>query len=353
MSEPTAAHATALVGRELPSAVNTPELLAEHARATAGKVRTRFPPEPNGYLHLGHAKSMNMNFALAFEKLGVPPEGRQTFFRYDDTNPEAESSEYVQSLAEDVAWLGWQPDPTTFTSDYFPVLYDLAVTLIRTGKAYVCHQSKAQIEACREVAKAKAADPAAEGDPCSPWRERPVEESLRLFADMRKGKFDANAATLRLKMDMNSPNPNMWDQVAYRIKYVAHPHAGSDWCIYPTYDYTHCIVDSLEHIDYSICTLEFESRRESYFWVLEALNMYRPRVYEMSRLNVSYTVLSKRKLLKLVESGFVRGWDDPRMPTVKGLRRRGYTRHILNSFCDEIGATRNENVVQYERLNAM
>lgn len=170
---------------------------------------------------------------------------------------------------------------------------------------------------------------------------------------MRKGKYDANAATLRLKMDMYSPNPNMWDQVAYRIKYMPHPHAGDKWCIYPTYDYTHCIIDSLEHIDYSICTLEFETRRESYFWVLEALDLYRPKVYEMSRLNISYTVLSKRKLLKLVMNGYMRGWDDPRMPTIKGLRRRGYSAKIMNTFCNEIGVTRNFNTVQYERLAAV
>lgn len=344
---------TALVGRELPSAINTPELLAEHAAATGGKVRTRFPPEPNGYLHVGHAKSMNMNFELAFEKLGVPPEKRQTIFRYDDTNPEAESDEYIQSLREDVDWLGWKPDPVTFTSDYFPILHDLAIKLIKSDKAYVCHQTKAEIELCREIAKAKIADPNAPGDPCSPWRNRPIEESLREFENMRKGKYGASEATLRMKMDMTSPNPNMWDQVAYRIKYVPHPHAGSEWCIYPTYDYTHCIIDSLEHVDYSICTLEFETRRESYFWVLEALGMYRPKVYEMSRLNISYTVLSKRKLLKLVDNKYMSGWDDPRMPTIKGLRRRGYTPSILNEFCRDIGATRNANTVQYERLAAI
>lgn len=244
----------ALVGRELPSAVNSPELMAAHFAITQGKTRTRFPPEPNGYLHIGHAKSMNMNFELAFEKLGVPPESRQTYFRYDDTNPEAESSEYIQSLREDVHWLGWRPNPTTFTSDYFPVLFELAVKLIKSGKAYVCHQTKAQIEATREVCRAKLADPAARvaGDAHSPWRDRPVAESLQEFENMRRGKYAASEATLRLKMDMTSPNPNMWDQVAYRIKYVPHPHAGSDWCIYPTYDYTHCIIDSLEHIDYRL-----------------------------------------------------------------------------------------------------
>jgi len=256
---------------------------------------------------------------LAFEKLGVPVEQRQTIFRYDDTNPEAESKEYIQSLREDVDWLGWKPTSVTFTSDYFDLLHTLAIELIQKGKAYVCHQNKSDILACREVAKAKITDPSAPGNHLSPWRNRSIEENLKEFENMRKGKYDAGAATLRMKMDMNSPNPNMWDQVAYRIKYVPHPHAGNNWCIYPTYDYTHCIIDSVEHVDYSICTLEFETRRESYFWVLEALDLYRPKVYEMSRLNISYTILSKRKLLKLVNSGFMRGWNDPRMPTIKVL----------------------------------
>lgn len=267
-----------LLGRELPSAVNSPELLIAHLKANDGKVRTRFPPEPNGYLHIGHAKSMNMNFELAFEKLDVPLERRQTIFRYDDTNPAAESAEFIQSLREDVDWLGWKPDPVTFTSDYFSVLYDLAIKLIKLGKAYVCHQNKEEILACRDIARVKCVDPNAPGNPFSPWRDRPIEENLREFENMRKGKYDAGKATLRMKMDMLSQNPNMWDQVAYRIKYISHPHAGDGWCIYPTYDYTHCIVDSLEHVDYSICTLEFETRRESYFWVLEALDLYRPKV---------------------------------------------------------------------------
>lgn len=249
--------------------------------------------------------------------------------------------------------MGWKPCRVTFTSDYFDELYDLAVQLIRKGKAYVCHQTKADIEASREISRAKIADPTVAGNPNSPWRDRPVEENLQAFEDMRKGKYAANEVTLRLKMDMLSANPNMWDQVAYRIKYVPHPHAGDKWCIYPTYDYTHCIIDSLEHIDYSICTLEFETRRESYYWVLEALDLYRPKVYEMSRLNISYTVLSKRKLLKLVMNGYMRGWDDPRMPTIKGLRRRGYNGDIMNRFCREIGVTRNSNTVQIERLAAV
>jgi len=342
-----------LAARELPSAVNSPELMAEHLKLNGGKTRTRFPPEPNGYLHVGHCKSMCMNFEIAFEKLGVDKENRETIFRYDDTNPEAESNEYIDSLAEDVAWLGWKPLKTTHTSNYFDKLFELAVELINRDKAYICHQTKADIEACREVAKARAADPKAPGNPNSPWRDRPRAENLRLFMDMKNGKFDSGTATLRLKMDMASPNPNMWDQVAYRIKYLPHPHAGDKWCIYPTYDYTHCLIDSLEHVDYSICTLEFESRRESYYWVLEALDMYRPKVYEMSRLNLCYTMLSKRKLLKLVTNGYMRGWNDPRMPTIKGLRRRGYTPAALNAFVKEVGVTRNENQVQYERLEAV
>ena len=347
---------TALIGREIPSQINSKELLEEHARITNGKIRTRFPPEPNGYLHVGHAKSMFMNFQLSFEKLGVAPENRQTYFRFDDTNPEAESDEYIQSLKRDVAWMGWKPNPTTFSSDYFHELHCFAVELIKRGKAYACHQSKADIEISRDICKKKLAEPNnAEVQKLSgnsPWRDRPIEESLSCFENMRKGKYGPSDCTLRMKIDMDSPNPNMWDPVAYRIKYLPHPHAGDEWCIYPTYDYTHCLVDSLEHIDYSICTLEFETRRESYYWLLEALDLYRPKVYEMSRLNLTNTVLSKRRLLKLVNGGFMRSWSDPRMPTIQGLRRRGYTPAVLNAFCREIGVTRNSNVVQYERLAA-
>lgn len=247
--------------------------------------------------------------------------------------------------------MGWKPVKITFSSDYFDTLHEYAIRLIKSGKAYVCHQTKEEIEKSREIIRNNFANPdAPPGNPNSPWRDSSVEENLQKFDDMRKGKYAANAATLRLKMDMTSPNPNMWDSVAYRIKYMPHPHAGDKWCIYPTYDYTHCLVDSIEHIDYSICTLEFETRRESYFWLLEALDLYRPKVYEMSRLNITYTMLSKRKLLKLVMNGFMEGWSDPRMPTLKGLRRRGYSPAILNSFCRDIGVTRNFNHVQYERL---
>lgn len=344
-----------------PTQDNTAELQSEHERLNHGIVRTRFPPEPNGYLHVGHAKSMYMNFRLAFDKLGVPEASRRTVFRYDDTNPEAESHEYVQSLYEDLTWMGWTPEKVTYTSQHFDALYDMAVSLIRKGKAYVCHQSKDEIEADRlaaqarsraraEEAEGKAVDWGAVPSVACPYRDRPVEENLRLFEDMRKGKFGENEAVLRFKQDWDSDNPNLWDQVAYRVRFSAHPNAGDKWCVYPTYDATHCVIDSLEHIDYSICTLEFEPRRESYYWLLDALGLYRPKVYEMSRLNIEYTQLSKRKLLKLVNSGFVKGWDDPRMPTIRGLRRRGYTARVLNAFCAEVGAGRNENVIEYDKL---
>mmetsp|Transcript_38374 Transcript_38374/g.66622 ORF Transcript_38374/g.66622 Transcript_38374/m.66622 type:complete len:658 (+) Transcript_38374:60-2033(+) len=339
-----------LAARELPSAVNSEELMKAHLDRTGGKIITRFPPEPNGYLHIGHAKSMSMNFQQAFEKLEVAPENRATIFRYDDTNPEAEAREYVESLAEDVAWMGWRPARVTHTSDYFDQLFEFALQLIREGKAYVCHQTGEEIKACREVAQKMIKDPTFQGNPNSPWRDRSPEENLRLFLDMKKGKFAAGAAALRLKMDMTSANANMYDQVAYRIKYIPHPETGDTWCIYPTYDYTHCVIDSLEDIGYSICTLEFETRRESYYWVLEALGIYRPKVYEFARLNITHTVLSKRKLKKLVVTRRVRNWDDPRMPTISGLRRRGYTADILNRFCLDIGVTRNDSAIQYERL---
>eukprot|EP00568_Trieres_chinensis_P000377 CAMPEP_0183309426 /NCGR_PEP_ID=MMETSP0160_2-20130417/25335_1 /TAXON_ID=2839 ORGANISM="Odontella Sinensis, Strain Grunow 1884" /NCGR_SAMPLE_ID=MMETSP0160_2 /ASSEMBLY_ACC=CAM_ASM_000250 /LENGTH=701 /DNA_ID=CAMNT_0025473453 /DNA_START=201 /DNA_END=2306 /DNA_ORIENTATION=+ len=352
----------ALSARELEWAVNTPALLADHAAANGPIVRTRFPPEPNGFLHIGHAKSMNMNFSLAFEKLGVPAENRRTIFRYDDTNPEAEEEEYIDSLRRDVEWLGWEPERTTYSSDNFDKLYDFAVILIKKGLAYVCDMTKDEMEAQRDLARRRAAaksdgrDPDSEAPIPSPDvlpgrnRDTSVERNLRLFEEMRLGLHDEGKLTLRLKMDFESSNPNMYDLVAYRIKYTPHPHAGEGWCVYPAYDFTHGICDSLERIDYSICTLEFETRREPYYWILWALDLYRPKVYEMSRLNIEYTVLSKRRLLKLVMAKHVRGWDDPRMPTISGLRRRGYTKEILNGFCDDLGATRSKNVVEMGKL---
>lgn len=352
----------ALSARELEWAVNPESLLEEHKQINGPIIRTRFPPEPNGYLHIGHAKSMNMNFSLAFEKLGVAPENRRTIFRYDDTNPDAESKEYIDSIRKDMEWLGWQPERTTYSSNNFQTLHDLAVVLIKKGRAYVCDMNKAEMEVQRELALKRTALRNGGQDPdigapipspdVLPGRNRntSVERNLELFARMKMGLCAEGSCTLRLKMDFESSNPNMYDIVAYRIKYTRHPHAGDGWCMYPSYDFTHGICDSLEHIDYSICTLEFETRREPYFWILWALDMYRPNVYEMSRLNIQYTVLSKRRLLKLVMNNKVRGWNDPRMPTISGLRRRGYTKDIINSFCNDVGATKAHNVVEMEKL---
>jgi glutaminyl-tRNA synthetase len=351
----------ALSARELEWANNSPELLEQHSKANGSIVRTRFPPEPNGYLHVGHAKSMNMNFSLAFDKLGVPMENRRCVFRYDDTNPDAESEEYIDSIKRDMEWLGWTPERTTYSSNNFQKLHDFAVQLIERGLAYCCDMTKGEMEIQREHAMKRAyarnsgKDPNVE-HPVSadvlPGRNRDtsVERNLEIFEKMKLGFFAEGTWTLRLKMDFESSNPNMYDLVAYRIKYTLHPHAGEGWCIYPSYDWTHGICDSLEAIDYSICTLEFETRREPYYWILWALDMFRPKVYEMSRLNLQYTVLSKRRLLKLVNTQTVRGWDDPRMPTISGLRRRGYTKEILNNFCNDLGATRASNVIQMEKL---
>jgi len=334
--------AAGFAARDLAAAVNSPALVEEHLRVTGGVLRTRFPPEPNGYLHIGHAASMFLNFRGSFERLGKQGE---TILRYDDTNPEAESQEYIDSIRDAVLWMGWRPCRVTFSSDYFEELYGLAVELIRRGKAYVCHQTKEEMQRSRDLARSRT------GNPNSPWRNRSVEENLREFENMRKGKYAAGAATLRMKMDMTSPNPNMWDPVAYRIKFVPHPHVGNKWCIYPSYDFTHCLVDSLEHIDYSLCTLEFESRRDTYYWLLEALDMWRPHVWEFGRLNVAHTMMSKRKLLKMVKDGIVRGWDDPRMPTVMGLRRRGYPAEALNEFCAEASVSRaTSTMLELERL---
>lgn len=361
----TAAASTsnALSAREIEWAKNTPELLAKHAEVNGTIIRTRFPPEPNGYLHMGHAKSINMNFSLAFDKLGVAPENRRTIFRYDDTNPGAESKEYIDSFVHDLEWLGWTPEKTTYSSDNFQKLYDLAVTLIKNGLAYCCDMTKAEMEVQRELAmkrvltKNNGKEPDEEAPiPSSdilPGRNRDTspERNLEIFERMKMGLYAEGTWTLRLKMDFKSSNPNMYDLVAYRIRYTAHPHAGNGWCIYPNYDFTHGICDSLEDIDYSICTLEFETRREPYYWILSALDMFRPNVYEMSRLNLQYTVLSKRRLLKLVNNNIVRGWNDPRMPTLSGYRRRGFTPEIINKFCTDLGATRAANVIEMEKLN--
>lgn len=318
--------------RELESAKNSDRLMQLYREATGGKVMTRFPPEPNGFLHIGHAKAMNLSFGYAQEQ------GGHTILRYDDTNPEKEERVYFDSIKEMVEWLGFQPWKITHTSDYFQEMYDFAVQLIKEGRAYVDLQSKEEIKRQRDERIN------------SPYRDTPVEQNLKLFEDMRKGKFEEGKAVLRVKIDMQHNNPNMRDFIAYRIKYSAHPQTGDKWCIYPSYDYSHCIVDSLEYITHSLCTLEFEIRRDSYYWLLQALDIYRPHVYEFSRLNVTTALLSKRKILKLVKEGIIRGWDDPRVLTLAGLRRRGYTPEAIKSFCNDIGVTRAQNVIPIERL---
>jgi len=353
----------ALSAREIEWAKNSTQQLEEHLKINGSIIRTRFPPEPNGYLHMGHAKSINMNFSLAFDKLGVATENRKTIFRYDDTNPDAESQEYINSFVHDIEWLGFQPEKTTYSSDNFQTLYELAITLIKKGLAYCCDMTKNEMEIQRELAMKRVLainlgkDPNIEAPIPSadilPGRNRNlcVERNLDIFEKMKLGLYDEGTWTLRLKMDFESSNPNMYDLVAYRIRYTSHPHSGCNgWCIYPNYDFTHGICDSIEHIDYSICTLEFETRREPYYWILHSLDMFKPNVYEMSRLNLQYTVLSKRRLLKLVNKGIVNGWDDCRMPTLSGYRRRGFTPDIINKFCNDLGATRAANVIEMEKL---
>ena len=306
--------------------------LASHLAATGGRVVTRFPPEPNGYLHIGHAKAMYVDFGMAKKY------GGSCFLRYDDTNPTAEKGEYISHIQEIVRWMGWAPTQITYSSDYFTQLHALAVRLIEGGHAYVCHQTSAEISESR----ANKQD--------SPWRDRPIAESLRLFEDMRLGLIDEGKATLRMRMDMRNDNFNMYDLIAYRIKFAPHPHAGDGWCIYPSYDFTHCIVDSLENITHSLCTIEFEPRRASYYWLLEVLGLYKPVVWEYSRLNVTHSVMSKRKLNRLVTEGYVNGWDDPRLLTLAGLRRRGATPKAINAFCADVGITRNENDIPHHKL---
>ncbi|XP_015895647.1 glutamine--tRNA ligase [Ziziphus jujuba] len=313
--------------------LNTKDLLEKHLKLTGGRVQTRFPPEPNGYLHIGHAKAMFIDFGLAKDR------GGGCYLRYDDTNPEAEKKEYIEHIEEIVKWMGWEPFKITYTSDYFQDLYDLAVELIRRGHAYVDHQTPEEIKDYREKKMN------------SPWRDRPTAESLKLFEDMRRGLIEEGKATLRMKQDMQSDNFNMYDLIAYRIKFTPHPHAGDKWCIYPSYDYAHCIVDSLENITHSLCTLEFETRRASYYWLLHSLGLYQPYVWEYSRLNVSNTVMSKRKLNRLVTEKWVDSWDDPRLLTLAGLRRRGVTSTAINAFVRGIGITRSDSsLIRVDRL---
>ncbi len=295
------------------------------------EIVTRFPPEPNGYLHIGHAKSIFLNFGLVQEFPG------HCFMRFDDTNPIKEDEEYVQAILDDVRWLGfdWQ-DRLTHASDYFQKLYDFAEDLIQQGKAYVDSQSQESIREQRGTLT--------EPGTASPFRNRSIAENLELFRRMKSGEFEDGTHVLRAKIDMASPNINLRDPVIYRIRKVTHQRTGNEWCLYPMYDYTHCLSDALEGITHSLCTLEFEDHRPLYDWVLDQLDVpCHPRQIEFSRLNLQYTVLSKRRLIQLVEEGHVSGWDDPRMPTISGLRRRGYTPESLQLFAERIGISKADN----------
>ncbi|XP_037555355.1 glutamine--tRNA ligase isoform X1 [Dermacentor silvarum] len=303
--------------------------LKNHLKVTGGKVRTRFPPEPNGILHIGHAKAINVNFGYAKAHGGV------CFLRYDDTNPEKEEERFFAGIQDMVQWLGYEPYKVTHASDYFDDLYVLAVRLIQRGLAYVCHQTAEEL---------KGFNP-----PPSPYRDRTIEQNLRLFEDMRKGKFNEGEATLRMKVTLEEGKQ---DPVAYRVRFVPHPRSGDKWCIYPTYDFTHCLCDSLEHITHSLCTKEFQSRRSSYYWLCNAVDVYCPVQWEYGRLNLNYTVVSKRKIAKLIEQGVVRDWDDPRLYTLTALRRRGFPPDAINNFCAKLGLTGSLSAVDPQLLEA-
>jgi glutaminyl-tRNA synthetase len=303
-----------------------------------GRVATRFPPEPNGYLHIGHAKSVCLNFGIAAQYRGT------CNVRLDDTDPSGESIEYVESIIKDVRWLGfdWE-DRLFYASDYFEHLFQFAVQLIKVGKAYVCSLNADEIREQRGTLT----EPGQE----SPYRTRSIEENLDLFTRMRAGEFEDGAHVLRAKIDMTSPNITMRDPVLYRIKRAVHYRTGAQWCIYPMYDFAHCLSDSIEKITHSICTLEFENNRPLYDWILDELKVEsHPQQIEFARLNLSYTILSKRRLIELVGRGFVSGWDDPRMPTIAGMRRRGYTPEAIRNFCERIGVAKNDSIIDVALL---
>ncbi len=308
------------------------------ANKNNGRVATRFPPKPNGYLHIGHAKSICLNFGVASEYKGT------CNLRFDDTNPTTESLEYVESIKQDVHWLGFDwDDRQYYASDYFEKLYQYALQLIKEGKAYVDSLSEEEIRKYRGTVT----EPGQE----SPYRKRFIEENISLFEGMRAGKFEDGSHVLRAKIDMASANMKMRDPLIYRIRHAEHYRKGTDWCIYPMYDFAHCLCDSIEGITHSLCTLEFENNRELYDWFLDQLNVEcHPQQIEFARLNLSYTILSKRKLLELVEGGYVSGWDDPRMPTVSGMRRRGFTPEAIRNFCERIGIAKRDSIVDIALL---
>ncbi|CAF0746726.1 unnamed protein product [Adineta ricciae] len=307
----------------------TMELMKEHLKQTGGQVVTRFPPEPNGILHIGHAKAINFNFGYAKLNNGI------CYLRYDDTNPEKEEEKFFTGILDIVKWLGYEPYKITHASDQFDQLYEWAKELIRRDLAYVCHQKGDELKG-HNVAE-------------SPWRNRPIEESLQLFEDMKNGKFAEGEATLRMKCVMED---GKLDPVAYRIKYAHHAKTGDKWCIYPTYDYTHCLNDSIENISHSLCTKEFQARRSSYYWLCNALDVYCPVQWEYGRLNLHYTVTSKRKIAKLITEGIVNDWDDPRLYTLTALRRRGFPPEAINLFCARIGVTMSQTVLHPDMLDA-
>jgi len=315
------------------------EIIEEHNRSGrfGGRVHTRFPPEPNGYLHIGHAKSICLNFGIAEDYGGL------TNLRFDDTNPVKEDIEYVESIKDTIHWLGFDwGEREYYASDYFEVLYQNAVRLIEKGKAYICDLSPDEVREYRGTLT----EPGRE----SPYRNRSVEENLDLFRRMRAGEFPDGSRTLRAKIDMASPNLNLRDPIMYRILHAEHHRTGNKWCIYPMYDYAHCVSDSVEGITHSICTLEFEDHRPLYDWFLDELELYHPQQIEFARLNLTYTVMSKRKLLQLVQENHVSGWDDPRMPTLAGMRRRGYTPEAIRKFADVVGVAKNNSIVDMELL---
>ena len=313
------------------------EIIEEDLRTgKVSSVLTRFPPEPNGYLHLGHAKSLCINFGLAQKY------GGKTNLRYDDTNPTKEDTEYVDAIKEDIKWLGFQWEKELYASDYFDQLYEWAEKMINEGLAYVDDQTQEEISAGRGTVETPGKE--------SPWRNRTPEENLRIFREMRDGKYADGEKVLRAKIDMASPNMMFRDPIMYRIKHASHHRTGDKWCIYPMYDFTHGQSDSIEHITHSICTLEFDVHRPLYDWYIKTLGIYPSHQYEFARLNLTYTLMSKRKLLELVQKGIVSGWDDPRMPTLCGVRRRGYTPEALKMFCDKIGVSKRDQLMDIQLL---
>lgn len=301
-----------------------------------GRVQTRFPPEPNGYLHIGHAKAICLDFGLADEF------GGKTNLRFDDTNPTKEETEYVEAIMEDVRWLGFEWDGLYYASDYFQQLYEWAIQLIKAGKAYVCDLTADEIREHRGTLTEPGKD--------SPFRDRTVEENLDLFARMKNGEFPDGSRTLRAKIDMASPNLSFRDPVMYRILHQHHHRTGDDWCIYPMYDYAHGQSDSIEQVTHSICTLEFDNNRHLYNWFIEQLGIFPSQQFEFDRLSLTYTIMSKRKLLKLVQENLVNGWDDPRMPTLSGMRRRGYTPEAIRDFCASLGVSKTNGITQLQQL---